>query len=80
MDLLMVISKFSSLGFYFAYQMMQFSLFSADLLQGIGAVMDIRWVNEGKVEVGQFCSAQGRTVDVCQGCLPDSFLISYPQE
>jgi len=36
-----------------------FSLFSADVLQAIGAVMSIKWIHDGKVEVGGFCSAQG---------------------
>ncbi|KAJ6629520.1 hypothetical protein B0H10DRAFT_1776278 [Mycena sp. CBHHK59/15] len=35
------------------------SLFVADLIQAIGAVMDARWVHAGKVEVGAFCTAQG---------------------
>ncbi|KAF8160646.1 hypothetical protein B0H34DRAFT_838433 [Crassisporium funariophilum] len=35
------------------------SLFFADVLQAIGAVMDIKWVQDGKVEVGGFCDAQG---------------------
>jgi len=35
------------------------SLFIADALQAICAVMDIKWVGAGQVKVGQFCSAQG---------------------
>lgn len=35
------------------------SLFVADLIQAIGAVMDVHWVHSGKVEVGGFCTAQG---------------------
>lgn len=35
------------------------SLFVADALQAIGAVMDVRWVGVGQVNAGQFCSAQG---------------------
>ncbi|KAJ6521955.1 hypothetical protein DFH09DRAFT_212956 [Mycena vulgaris] len=35
------------------------SLFVADLLQALGAVVDVRWVHSGKVEVGSFCTAQG---------------------
>ena len=37
----------------------QLSLFVADALQAIGAVMDIKWVGTGQVKAGQFCSAQG---------------------
>ncbi|KAF8915566.1 hypothetical protein CPB85DRAFT_413173 [Mucidula mucida] len=35
------------------------SLFAADFLQALGAVLDIKWINEGVVEVGSFCTAQG---------------------
>ncbi|KAJ7497678.1 hypothetical protein FB451DRAFT_1018379, partial [Mycena latifolia] len=35
------------------------SLFVADMLQAIGAVMDVHWVHRGKVVVGPFCTAQG---------------------
>ena len=38
---------------------MQLSLFTADALQAIGAVMNIKWVGTGQVKAGQFCSAQG---------------------
>jgi hypothetical protein len=34
-------------------------LFFADLVQALGAVMDVKWVNDGKVEIGNFCTAQG---------------------
>ncbi|KAF5338491.1 hypothetical protein D9611_013242 [Ephemerocybe angulata] len=36
-----------------------FSLFLADLIQSIGAVLNAKWVSQGKVEVGEFCTAQG---------------------
>jgi len=39
--------------------LIMFSLFFADALQAIGAVMSIPWIQDGKVEVGKFCSAQG---------------------
>jgi len=35
------------------------SLFVADLVQALGAVMDVHWVHAGKVEVGVYCTAQG---------------------
>ncbi|KAF9024559.1 hypothetical protein BDZ89DRAFT_1068957 [Hymenopellis radicata] len=35
------------------------SLFTADFLQALGAVLDIKWINKGVVEVGSFCTAQG---------------------
>ncbi|KAH9484981.1 hypothetical protein JR316_0001885 [Psilocybe cubensis] len=36
-----------------------FSLFAADVLQAIGAVMDVKWVHDGRVQIGRFCDAQG---------------------
>jgi len=39
--------------------LIMFSLFSADALQAIGAVMSIPWIQNGRVEVGKFCIAQG---------------------
>ncbi|KAF8971116.1 hypothetical protein BDZ97DRAFT_2054852 [Flammula alnicola] len=45
--------------FHHPMDLLMFSLFSADVLQAIGAVMDIRWIQQGKVEVGRFCNAQG---------------------
>jgi hypothetical protein len=35
------------------------SLFFADLVQAVGAVMDVHWVHAGKVQAGSYCSAQG---------------------
>ncbi|KAF9001002.1 hypothetical protein BDQ17DRAFT_1358973 [Cyathus striatus] len=35
------------------------SLFVADFLHGMGAAFDFKWIGEGKVEVGSFCTAQG---------------------
>ncbi|KDR79579.1 hypothetical protein GALMADRAFT_137377 [Galerina marginata CBS 339.88] len=45
--------------FYTPMDLLMFSLFSADLLQAIGGVMNLKWINDGKVQVGDFCSAQG---------------------
>ncbi|KAJ7809865.1 hypothetical protein B0H14DRAFT_2607757 [Mycena olivaceomarginata] len=36
------------------------SLFFGDLFQSIGVVMDVRWINNGIVQGGDFCTAQGR--------------------
>jgi hypothetical protein len=40
----------------------QLSLFTADLLQSLGVVMDVRWINDGIVHVGSLCTAQGKPV------------------
>ncbi|KDR83140.1 hypothetical protein GALMADRAFT_238972, partial [Galerina marginata CBS 339.88] len=39
--------------------LLMFWLLSADVLQAIGAVMDVKWIQDGKVESGNFCNAQG---------------------
>jgi len=38
---------------------LQFSLICADIVQAIGMVLNLKWVIEGKVEIGVFCNAQG---------------------
>jgi len=35
------------------------SLFVADFGQALGAVLDIKWVHSGVVEIGDYCTAQG---------------------
>ncbi|KDR75047.1 hypothetical protein GALMADRAFT_69340 [Galerina marginata CBS 339.88] len=45
--------------FHQPMDLLMFSLFSADVLQAIGAVMDVKWIQDGKVESGNFCNAQG---------------------
>lgn len=37
------------------------SLFVADILQAIGASLDVRWVHRGIVEEGGYCNAQGKS-------------------
>jgi hypothetical protein len=50
----------------------KFSLFMADLIQAGGMAMDAKWVNDGKVQTGTYCTAQGTIclfsglVRVCQ--------------
>ncbi|KAG5638054.1 hypothetical protein H0H81_002088 [Sphagnurus paluster] len=35
------------------------SLFCADFVQALGAVMDIKWIHQGVTEIGPYCTAQG---------------------
>jgi hypothetical protein len=35
------------------------SLLSSEILQGLGAIMDVKWVHEGVVYCSDFCTAQG---------------------
>lgn len=37
----------------------QLSLLTFDAIQAMGNVLDIRWVNIGKVFTGSYCTAQG---------------------
>jgi len=40
------------------------SLILADTIHGIGTVMSLKWVQAGKVETGNFCTAQGIIISV----------------
>ena len=40
----------------------KFSLFLADLLLAVGDVMNFKWINEGTVQVGKFCTVQGQSL------------------
>lgn len=35
------------------------SLLSSEILQGLGAIMDVKWVHEGSVYCSDYCTAQG---------------------
>jgi hypothetical protein len=39
----------------------QVALFTAELMQGIGHAMELKWVIEGKADTGTFCTVQGIT-------------------
>jgi hypothetical protein len=41
------------------FSIVQIVLFGADLVQALGAVMDIRWAHTGIVVTGTYCTAQG---------------------
>jgi hypothetical protein len=40
----------------------QLSLFTADFVQALGVVLEIRWIDAGKVRIGSFCTAQGQAL------------------
>ncbi|KAJ7775991.1 hypothetical protein DFH07DRAFT_731917, partial [Mycena maculata] len=44
----------------------QLSLFTADLLQSLGGVLDVRWINDGIVHIGGLCTAQGALQNIGQ--------------
>ncbi|KAJ6517795.1 hypothetical protein DFH09DRAFT_1194776 [Mycena vulgaris] len=53
------------------------SLFTADLFQSLGVVMDVRWINKGIVEVGEPCTAQGALQNIGQaGIAMTTFIIT----
>ena len=39
---------------------LQISLFIAHFILALGMIMDSKWVHEGKVQVGTYCTTQGR--------------------
>jgi hypothetical protein len=38
---------------------LQRSLFAFDIIMALGRVTDVRWIREGKVYTGSYCTAQG---------------------
>jgi hypothetical protein len=40
----------------------QISLFTADLIQGLGHGISLKWVIEGGLNVGTFCTVQGMLI------------------
>jgi hypothetical protein len=65
MDVYMARSSQFILGQALADTRDQLSLFIADLIQALGAIVNVKWLNEGKVFVGPLCSAQGRNRYIC---------------
>ncbi len=39
--------------------MSQFSLLVFDIVQSSGGILNIRWINDGVVTTGAYCTAQG---------------------
>jgi hypothetical protein len=65
MDVYMASGSQSILGQALADTRDQLSLFIADLIQALGAIVNVKWLNEGKVFVGPLCNAQGRNRSAC---------------
>jgi len=55
-------TKSPIIDYFFLYQS---ALFVAEIIQGLGHAMDLKWVIEGRAYTGTFCTAQGKTT----GCL-----------
>lgn len=65
-----------SLIFYNSHGELNFgklSLFVADFIQAAGMAMDIKWIHEGKVQTGTYCTVQGRISLLARVCL-----LTYP--
>ena len=54
----------------------QFSLFSADLLQALGGSMELKWINDGFVQIGPVCTAQGFLQNIGQSGIAITTLVS----
>ena len=76
MDLLMV-SSYTLIDSEIWPSWQQLSLFFADTLQAIGGALNTRWISEGKVELGTFCDAQGRSEVLCRGWLVVTLFAIY---
>jgi hypothetical protein len=53
------------------------SLFSSEILQGLGAIMDIKWVHEGAVYCSDFCTAQGALQTIGETGVAMGTLVSH---
>ncbi len=42
----------------------QFSLFVFELLQAIGGILNVKWVHNGIVTTGHYCTAQGLVAQI----------------
>jgi len=38
------------------------SLFSGNFCQALGVVLEVKWIHDGAVHTGRFCTAQGFTI------------------
>ena len=63
MDILMVRIKYAFESSAVQCYPLQASLLVADVVQAVGAVMNLKWVQAGKVEVGPYCTAQGQHLE-----------------
>ena len=53
------------------------SLFSSEILQGLGAIMDVKWVHEGAVYCSDFCTAQGAIQTIGETGVAMGTLVSH---
>ena len=53
------------------------SLFSAEILQGVGAIMNAKWVLEGTLYCSSYCTAQGALQVIGETGVAMSTLVRY---
>ncbi|KAJ7835958.1 hypothetical protein B0H13DRAFT_2107597 [Mycena leptocephala] len=53
------------------------SLFTADLFQSLGVVMDVQWINDGIVHAGSLCTAQGVLQNIGQAGIAMTTFIRF---
>lgn len=53
------------------------SLFAAEFIQGLGHVLSMKWVIEGQVNTGTFCTTQGILIIWLTRIVRDTFSDSY---
>jgi len=53
------------------------SLLSSEILQGLGAIMDVKWVHQGAVYCSGFCTAQGAVQMIGETGVAMSTLVSH---
>ena len=45
----------------------QIALFAAEVILGLGHAISLKWVIEGKVNIGTFCTVQGMLINYLRG-------------
>ena len=56
------------------------SLFTFDLIQAVGTVLDVKWVNEGMVYTGTYCTAQGTIQQLGETGVAIATLVGIPYQ
>ena len=56
------------------------SLFTFDFIQAMGTVLDVKWVNEGVVYTGMYCTAQGTIQQLGETGVAIATLVRIPNQ
>ncbi|KAJ2931993.1 hypothetical protein H1R20_g5104, partial [Candolleomyces eurysporus] len=76
-ETLVILSAFVSFlaVLYVFVAIMAFSIFLGEAIQALGEILNIKWVNDGKVKIGAYCTAQGVLKQLGQVSVPLSVLL-----